>query len=434
MCNTIVPDYTNQCSTKNEEYTIPGWCSNFFNTGGQAEACKNLGNLNGESEWDVSSADKGCFFQTGTVNQCISGAGGITGKNVTCSHARFFGDRRTCCRQDYTSNGVNSNCFTNNGKATCDPEYRGPINTGCRLFYEDYCVSGNPPGSNPDAEGTYSSKWLGTNSECTVALSKNYNEGGSGLDYSQKLFSELLNKYLETNSFVPNGPKYSPFQDRILELARLYPLASAPALQSYCTGFSRSDLENNLPLTNLCGCYLNSDQYTTVENQLGVPIQCDSVCSLATNIPRVENNEVLRCNQTLCIIDDVSVNLVNSSLETLSFQQLCGNCRNAQCSCSIVNLNINAENSKIGNINLEQECSSSNCYKVNPNTGSLVVVDCFVSAEEQERQAEEGSNDQENEQEQEDNKKAWRIVFIVSAVVLFFLFILALYFLLRPDR
>ena len=394
------------------------------------------GTINGVHEFGSAESVGGpgyCRYQDGTVSECVSSTGGVDGRGVSCARRAFLGAPLECCNKDYDSNPGpgQANCFTTNGAGgtqTCDPEYRGPKRSGCRTQYQSYCLEGAPAGQ----PGSYTEKWLNNNSPCVVTLTQNYQPGvNGGQAYSQALLGGLMNRYFNVDGFKltqPGQPGFNVFQDRILELANKFPNAAAPFLQEQlCTVYSRTDASKAFNIASFCGCYLPANQYQTTQNQVGLSKQCDPLCTFATAVPLVNGQGVVqKCQQTVCIINDVSVNLVNSRGGDISFNQLCGNCNDAGCSCSIVDVNINAQNSTIGDINLKQNCTSTNCFKTNPDNGQLIPVSCDATANQQDGELETGRQGQANEDQIQKNNKALRITVISVGVAVFVLLIVGL--------
>ena len=101
-----------------------------------------------------------------------------------------------------------------------------------------------------------------------------------------------------------------------------------------------------------------------------IPDQCDPVCNVdqpnQTTIRRGRNVgedkwETVDCDKvTTCIIDNVVVEMINSSFPNMSYANVCGNCGSGSgeksCFCRIDGVTEYIKNSKIGNIDLGQYC------------------------------------------------------------------------------
>ena len=111
-------------------------------------------------------------------------------------------------------------------------------------------------------------------------------------------------------------------------------------------------------------------------------------CNRAGTIPAVGPDGVtpLTCTNNICLIDDVTINLINSSVSgNLAFDQVCGGCGSSSpgvtssCSCIIQGDSITAVNSQInGNISLNQSCTGSVIQCVTTDTnGNKIQTPAF---------------------------------------------------------
>ena len=388
------PDYTNQCSSAiGDTYVIPDFCNANLPSGqaytDRENACKALSDFSTPSEWG-NSAPTGAFacnYQNGTTNKCLSG--GVSGTGVQCQRLAFTGNAYACCTRDYDSNKLINNCFDTDDKInTCAPEYRGYTQTGCQVEMENSCLAGDPPTSDPRDSRSFTSNWYPneTNSGvtgqpyCVLAIQQNLAKGGGNREYAQKLMASLYQKYLNSGFTIttPNMPGYNLFQERLLELSILYPDAAAPYLQNtLCSQYTREELSQNLDLTKFCGCYLPPSQYNEALNAVGISKECDPICNIASAIPPVDpvSGNTIKCKNNICVIDDTTINLVNSRVGNISLGQVCGGCSTGSCNCSIIDVNISATGSKIGNIDLSQECGGNlNCFQT--TSAGVKPVDC----------------------------------------------------------
>ena len=127
-------------------------------------------------------------------------------------------------------------------------------------------------------------------------------------------------------------------------------------------------------------------------SRFGVEKECDPVCALGSSVhlhDTTTNNpaEFIDCTQSVCIIDDVTINiLANSVAGDVTFSQACGSCANndgSSCRCYINDTNVNAVNSLIGDVSFEQACGGTPlCYKSAPVAGAPPIsVDCETGEE-----------------------------------------------------
>lgn len=154
-------------------------------------------------------------------------------------------------------------------------------------------------------------------------------------------------------------------------------------LQYFCQEFSRDDLAADITLQNICGCFLltegpvdapyvkgANDQYMTMtaSPQDESPYyegtadpagaQCDVLCD-TSQIQSVTLGG--KCQQPVCMIDNVTINQVNSNSGSINFDQTCGGG-----TCYISNVSINeAGSNTTGAITLSQDCGT--CYTFDGN-------------------------------------------------------------------
>lgn len=141
-----------------------------------------------------------------------------------------------------------------------------------------------------------------------------------------------------------------------------------------CQNYTRDDAEHPL-VRQFCGCYLPEDQYNGLSTQLR---SCDPLCSGLKTVPFFDSPTATvpqQCTTNVCVIDDVTINVINSNLGDITFQQVCTNCGPGQCRCIISDVNILAQNSNLGQLNLEENCGqATECFaSIN---GQNQQVDC----------------------------------------------------------
>jgi len=335
------PDFINLCSAGvGDIRTIPDYC-----TESPLTACVNI-----SPEW-VYKSDSSC--------PCPSSA---TRRTVTCSRAVFAGNPERCCTLDLEQYPTDSSrCWSDSArKQTCDPRYRGPSQSGCRELFYTNCVY------NPVSQADYSQAWSTGFCSSMVANSSRLPSGAlnqAGLPWINTALSALFDKAFPSGFQSPGLS--SAFQDQMMSLCQKYPEACRDGLDSYCKRYNRSQLEGNINAVKLCGCYLPDQEYAVYESLYSIPRTCDPFCANTQTVPLVGpvyEKEI--CTSNVCLIDNITVNLINSEGGNIGFTQVCGGCGgNTSCNCTISNVSITAVESTLGNINLKQECLGSlKCY------------------------------------------------------------------------
>ena len=107
---------------------------------------------------------------------------------------------------------------------------------------------------------------------------------------------------------------------------------------------------------------LNLSNTTIQPNQYPFPIlqSCDPLCNIG-NI--IQQGPPPQCTQTVCIIDNVNINQVNSQGDT-TLNQACGGTYGSGGTCYIDETTINEINAQ-GDININQNCGQ--CFSFDPN-------------------------------------------------------------------
>ena len=147
-----------------------------------------------------------------------------------------------------------------------------------------------------------------------------------------------------------------------------------------CQNYTRSDAEHPL-IRQFCGCYLPEDQYNGLSTDLRA---CDPLCSGLDTVqffPSATATQPQQCTTDVCIIDDVTINVINSDLGNITFQQICQNCGPGNCRCIISDINILAQNSDLGQLNLQQNCgSATECFAIVNGQNQAVPCDQYLTA------------------------------------------------------
>lgn len=423
LCNVSV----GESNTKQNPVGIPGFCSSMGGVGDnkREEYCSRMSS-NGEWEFN-GGKENHCQFNGSNYYQEITGCcccnGGCKiagGRGAECSRRKFTGDPLTCCFNDMvcTSNNPSSNpsvCYSDFGKQrTCsdgkngESNHRSIVSTDCRKMMLQYC-SGTLPGDDPEST-EWMNRWTnetGTRS-CANLVARNIykqnNEGQcntpilpptgicniepsfeidtEGFYWSQELVSEVLTKY-ERQGFsigmLPGSKGYNPFQNFLYDnICCPFPGLCQQGLSQICATKTAQRISLNPLLSNWCGCHLPIGEYQDYSVRFNIPTQCTPMCNRFGTIPITGINSLpVNCKQDVCMIDNLTVNLINSQAGGgININQICGNCEGANCSCIIDNTTIDISNTIIGNniIPINQICGSMTCSQLNSGlTGPTTI-------------------------------------------------------------
>jgi hypothetical protein len=215
-----------------------------------------------------------------------------------------------------------------------------------------------------------------------------------GLLWCQKLAALALNKYQSEGYVIGVGvgmPGYHVFEQYFYVYATTIPGFADPALLSLCTAQSTQGLLDSPGLIPWCGCFLPDSQYQEWTKLYQVSKACAPVCARQGNIRpgNPSNTGFDTCLDSMCIMDDITVQLANVDAGNLSFTQVCGGCTTANvtatatsetsvtssCHCVIQNDTINIMNARLGDIGLSQSCRNATCYGKDKD-GQQIPVDC----------------------------------------------------------
>lgn len=157
------------------------------------------------------------------------------------------------------------------------------------------------------------------------------------------------------------------------------------SLTSICKNFTRKDIEssyssiypNERVLAKMCACNLSSNQYSNFGGKIPPSdyAVCDPLCLASGTVGRYKDFLPEVCNNTNCIIDNTTINFVNSTSGDISFNQVCSSGNGANCYFSDNEVFNTA--SKIGKVKINQNCGR--CFVYNPSSPfEPTEVDCLT--------------------------------------------------------
>jgi hypothetical protein len=247
-----------------------------------------------------------------------------------------------------------------------------------------------------------------------------------GLDNAGILLENAVQKYYNLGGDLTNDLYGSPdFNNFVYSICQEYPYLCGNFLQkTVCSNMSKDDVVNNPNMLKWCGCYLTSQSYVDYVDNLGVSKECSPFCNRPNVIPLYDTDTKLPkyCNQSVCIIDDVTITLAKTTLESeglaggnINFNQICNSCSSnggngvnsnnttnsnsvnastttegvvtgnasINCQCILKNFTLTTIGSNIeGGINISQACNgNAKCYSSGSNNnGNLLEIDCHGSS------------------------------------------------------
>ena len=418
------PDTTNRCNQLGETHVIPHFCS-LAGPGGDGYRRQWCAALGAPGEWEAAGESGICAYNDCHPYQevetgCCNGCCGIVGAGAVCRRRAFTGDPIECCLLDFDCRGGLNNCFTDPlQQNTCDPTLRSANSLSCQsqLFV---WMAGNdlPPGSiawtgrwmdgngNPLPDGALyviQRNLFGIGGQqcslgppidtqaCQAINTDLFPISADGLRWCQSVMRQVFQNYARAGFAIgalPGTPSYHPFQDFLYRyVACPYPFLVQDALKTVCNVYTTDRIIYQPNIANWCGCHLPDAEYATYVDQYQLNVDCTPLCNRSSVIPRtVGNGAPLRCTQTACIIDDVTIQLINTTVGgNITLGQMCQSCTgpDTSCVCLISDSSLDAAQSAIGgNINLTEVCGGgARCdrTRTNPQTGKTQTLDVSCS-------------------------------------------------------
>lgn len=409
MSNNCIPTgtikMTNYCYQQNPpEQVIENYC-NYTYSGAQPQLAAACLTASSAGEWVPAGAgDVGCYFDPSRPGQGVvaGSCNAINGSYGKCSRSFYSGDPFICCLnsvdcEDYRGiTGMPSLCYSDPGmNNTCDPKYRQLTNTNCQGVMYAYCSG------QTGTQAQWFENWLRPENGCVDAITRNvfrniengcpgkipivsnYPCGSNtiidydaqGYYWAQGLMTEAFNYYKNLGYVIGSTPGdvgYNPWQDVVYDkICCSFPGLCQDGLANACANKTPLNLSINPRAIQFCGCHLPPVQYLDYTSKFNVSPQCTPLCNRLDTVPITDiNGQYLPCQQNICIMDDTTVNLINSTIGGgLDFTQLCGNCPTGACSCIATNNTIDIINSNIGgNVTpVLQNCGSFSRQQTNPS-------------------------------------------------------------------
>lgn len=206
------------------------------------------------------------------------------------------------------------------------------------------------------------------------------------------LTAAMNNVAVEIPDFGKSDPDNAAAVSNILELCSVGAAAGNcdPSLNQMCLGLERQDVLNayndyiktgSISSKNIyqaCACHLPASQYTAWAD-LGVNesnVACDPLCMLPYAVTRTDAGIQQECTQNLCLLNNISIDILNSQVGPINFDLACGCAGSANCRCVFSDISIITQNSQTGKINFQENCGG-NCSLPDPrNPGNFIKVNC----------------------------------------------------------
>jgi hypothetical protein len=160
----------------------------------------------------------------------------------------------------------------------------------------------------------------------------------TGEAFARNMLQQAVNKF--TNGL--QGNLIGGFSDQLDQGFTNWLVSVCSEYPQLCSGFLKTTCKNATPellkvnplAAQWCGCYMPDEQYSSYINNFGLSKQCTPYCAAGDVIPLYDanTNTPLTCDQGVCIIDDVTINLAKTKFAgsgnggNLNFNQICNGC------------------------------------------------------------------------------------------------------------
>lgn len=419
----------NYCQTPIDEFTgdIPQVCSVAGPASDQyrTSICNSI-----SSEFSERHRSGGSCHYNDCNNQWVEGSGccrgccSIIGAGTQCYRSSFTGDPLECCLKDmYCTAGTGGNpnqCYSDAQRTrTCSggpgaPNHRSIVSTACEDSLFQYCT-GTLPSDDPNSTEWFDRWTSGAINSCTnIVIRKSYQLGGDsrcfvpppvppsivglcrtkpeapidahGYYWSQDLISAAVQRYQEqgfTIGTMPGFQGFHPFQDFLYDnVCCPYAGLCQSMLRNEGEGKNMQQLSGNPELTKWFGCYLPTSEYQDYSVKYNIQPACTPVCNRISTIPEVGiNGQPQECKQSVCIIDNVTADLINSTIGGgVEVDQVCSGCTGGSCTCMVTDVTIDIDNSTVNGmlVPVAEVCGSYTCQQTNPSAvgPATITIPC----------------------------------------------------------
>ena len=197
-----------------------------------------------------------------------------------------------------------------------------------------------------------------------------------GYAYVKGAFDYMGYQMFNSNGILrSNDPGYNSFQQTLVDDLcnnTLLPGVCSGIQNQLCTNCTQSSIINNSDLKTMCGCIVPQPSYSISS---GVTQACEPVCRNSVKLSNSGN--LIECNQTVCVINDISIASAGSSIGSVNITQICPACTNG-CTC-VIDATISGIGKSVGldETNFVQNCgSNATCFVI--ANGKATPTDCVT--------------------------------------------------------
>lgn len=232
----------------------------------------------------------------------------------------------------------------------------------CKEYMSDWCVSNwGQTNSIPDNAFDLQEN----NNFCSPYIEDIKNKGAGTV-------GQTVSNYYNNSGFDPSNPFWTTY---VPELCSAYPGACNDTLSKICAEYTPRDIVEAEVIQKLCGCFLPDKYYPVPKLQSGVKVS--RACTPMCVFPDAIQQDGKGCSDAdICIIDDVTIDLIKSKGKNITFDTVCGKSSNPNRFCYFANIDINEDRSSLDSINYENNCKV--CYTFDPSKPDVLptLIDC----------------------------------------------------------
>lgn len=202
-----------------------------------------------------------------------------------------------------------------------------------------------------------------------------------GVDYSlsQQTMLYIIDRYYSSQNFSLSPYNVPQPESGIIRVCKNYPGSCEVGQESMCNNCSIPEISREYGLIQFCGCF--GSQATTAATPEIITPECVSTCANSFSIKRAgSDGRNIECTQTVCVMNNISIEASNSTFTNSTISQVCSNCLlSGGCKCFIdVSLPQIAKTLGITGDNnvLNTYCEDATCYTIDPDIGISTNVDC----------------------------------------------------------
>ncbi len=304
----------------------------------------------------------------------------FTGCPATCTRVKYNAPEAACCLTNSTPNSFSTGTLvdlngdisnpTDSSLVTCDPSFTNLNGSPCDSPVASFCSADGNFGNLGGIMDNKDFKQWKVNGSCFNYAKSTNSDTGKLLTLEQSLVA--LNKKYPIERLGNAGQGAIDAWSGIQDACSANPGVCDSSLDQICSKMSRDDIAaagDNLSdpsqqlLYAACACHLSGSQYSQYAGIIdeGSYNECDPLCLGPTAIKKGVDGQTVECDETNCVIDDVTINIIDSNTGNIDFNQVCGGTGGSNCYFS--DDNVLSQSSQTGSINFSQNCNSCFVYQ-----------------------------------------------------------------------